>query len=471
MAGAIFHPAFVWNSDILCNSSITLCRTPHSIAWCASLFANSVSRGKKLSFHYKFSPRTFCKGLSNGERIRCGSPFPEICKVNVLVLVRSSLKLALCYTLAATILFSHPCIRPTFAIQSYSDVPDISLLMSGQPIKDPEALLRYALPIDNTAIRGIQKNLENVSENLTFPGTKAYNSANKNIEQAIRVLQKYKTEILDDIPDERKDAGKELINRLMSGLQDLQTEISLGDKGKIKSMQKGLLKVVQNVEEDMVDKFPFSVPQQFAEKPLLKGRATVEMKVRAKANPDIKSASFALVLDGYNAPVTSGNFLDLVERHFYDGMEIQQADGLLVQTGDPEGPADGFVDPETGKNRTIPLEIMVAGDKAPIYGKTLKECGRQKAQTKLPFNASGTMAMARDEMENDSASSQIFWLVKEISPSHERFKALDGRYSVFGYVVENQDCLANLKVGDVIESMRVVSGIENLVNPTYRITV
>lgn len=48
------------------------------------------------------------------------------------------------------------------------------------------------------------------------------------------------------------------------------------------------------------------------------------------------------------------------------------ADGFVVQTGDPEGPAEGFIDPSTGKLRTIPLEIMVIGDKMPVYGETLE---------------------------------------------------------------------------------------------------
>lgn len=58
--------------------------------------------------------------------------------------------------------------------------------------------------------------------------------------------------------------------------------------------------------------------------PLLKGRAAVDMKVKVKDNPNLEECVFRIVLDGYNAPVTSGNFLDLVERHFYDGMEIQR---------------------------------------------------------------------------------------------------------------------------------------------------
>lgn len=48
------------------------------------------------------------------------------------------------------------------------------------------------------------------------------------------------------------------------------------------------------------------------------------------------------------------------------------ADGFVVQTGDPEGPAEGFIDPSTEKSRTIPLEIMVEGEKSPFYGATLE---------------------------------------------------------------------------------------------------
>ncbi len=48
------------------------------------------------------------------------------------------------------------------------------------------------------------------------------------------------------------------------------------------------------------------------------------------------------------------------------------ADGFVVQTGDPDGPSEGFVDPSTGRLRTIPLEIMVNGDEHPIYNATLE---------------------------------------------------------------------------------------------------
>lgn len=61
--------------------------------------------------------------------------------------------------------------------------------------------------------------------------------------------------------------------------------------------------------------------------------------------------TMTIVLDGYNAPVSAGCFLDLVNKQWYDGMEIQRADGFVVQTGKPEGKQEGYVDPDTGKLR------------------------------------------------------------------------------------------------------------------------
>ena len=69
----------------------------------------------------------------------------------------------------------------------------------------------------------------------------------------------------------------------------------------------------------------------------LQGRATVEMKVNLKEarNEGVKGGIIRMVADGFNAPVTAGNFVDLVSKKFYDNMEVQRADGFIVQTGNP----------------------------------------------------------------------------------------------------------------------------------------
>ncbi|XWS30348.1 hypothetical protein CRYUN_Cryun24cG0109500 [Craigia yunnanensis] len=348
-------------------------------------------------------------------------------------------------------------------------LPDLSVLISGPPIKDPGALLRYALPINNKAIREVQKPLEDISESLKIAGVKALDSVERNVRQASRALKQGKTLVISGLAEAKKDHGMELLVKLEVGMEELQQIVEDRNRDAVAPKQKELLQYVGDVEEDMVDGFPYELPEEYQSMPLLKGRAAVDMKVKVKDNPNLEECVFHLVLDGYNAPVSAGNFVDLVQRHFYDGMEIQRADGFVVQTGDPEGPAEGFIDPSTEKTRTIPLEITVDGEKAPVYGATLEELGLYKAQTKLPFNAFGTMAVARDEFENNSASSQVFWLLKESELTPSNSNILDGRYAVFGYVTENQDFLADLKVGDVIESIQVVSGLDNLVNPSYKI--
>ncbi|XP_034706608.1 peptidyl-prolyl cis-trans isomerase, chloroplastic [Vitis riparia] len=348
-------------------------------------------------------------------------------------------------------------------------LPDLSVLISGPPIKDPGALLRNALPIDNKAIREVQKPLEDISESLKLAGVKALDSVERNVRQASRALKQGKSLIIAGLAESKKENGVELLGKLEVGMDELEQIVVDRNRDAIAPKQKELLQYVGDVEEDMVDGFPYEVPEEYQNMPLLKGRATVDMKVKVKDNPNLDECVLRIVLDGYNAPVTSGNFLDLVERHFYDGMEIQRADGFVVQTGDPEGPAESFIDPSTEKPRTVPLEIMVEGEKIPFYGATLEELGLYKAQTKLPFNAFGTMAMARDEFDDNSASSQIFWLLKESELTPSNANILDGRYAVFGYVTENEILLADLKVGDVIESIQVVSGLDNLVNPSYKI--
>ncbi len=58
-------------------------------------------------------------------------------------------------------------------------------------------------------------------------------------------------------------------------------------------------------------------------------------------------------------PITSKNFLDLVGRGFYNGLSFHRYEpGFCLQGGDPKGNGrGGFVDPATGRERTIPLEV------------------------------------------------------------------------------------------------------------------
>ena len=47
----------------------------------------------------------------------------------------------------------------------------------------------------------------------------------------------------------------------------------------------------------------------------------------------------------------------------------------------------GYIDPATKEVRRIPFEIMVKGDKSPVYEENLEDNGRFNEEPVLPFNA------------------------------------------------------------------------------------
>lgn len=330
-----------------------------------------------------------------------------------------------------------------------------SSMPAGNAITDSQALLRYALPIDNEAVRDIQTSLEDISNHIL---AKRWGPIGNDVKKASKVLSIRSNEILKSISDEQKPEAEALIAELNAGVAELQKAVEVKDKEEVGKQKGELLNKIADLEELMVKEFPFEVPSEYAHLPQLKGRATIEMET--------EKGQITFVVDGYSAPVTAGNFVDLVERGFYNGLKfIRSEESYVLQAGDPPGSEVGFIDPATGVYRNIPLEVMVRGDKKPTYGITLEDAGRYRDQPVLPFSAYGTVAMARVEAEPDSASSQFFFFLFEPELTPAGLNLLDGRYAVFGYVIDGKEVLENLKQGDAIISAKVIRGAKNLVQP------
>lgn len=127
-------------------------------------------------------------------------------------------------------------------------------------------------------------------------------------------------------------------------------------------------------------------------------------------------------------PKTAGNFLDLVKRGFYNGLTFHRYEpGFCIQGGCPKGTGTGgFVDPETNKERRIPLEVS-------------KE---------LKHSEAGVIAMARANDPN-SASSQFYFTLAAAN-------FLDMQYAVFGKVTEGLDVVQALRAGDIMKDVKVL---------------
>jgi peptidylprolyl isomerase len=343
-----------------------------------------------------------------------------------------------------------------FSSRAWAGEKRASIMPQGNAITDGSALLRYALPIDNYAIREVQSSLEDIGNHIR---SKRWGPINGDLGKASRVLSSRRDEILASIPEDRKSDGEALLTEITQGVNQLRQAVDAKDREQVIPIKGEVLTKVGQIEKLMVKGFPFEVPEQYANLPQLKGRATIEMET--------DKGNITLVVDGYSAPVSAGNFVDLVERRFYNGLEFTRSEeSYVLQAGDPPGPEVGFVNPDTGRYRNIPLEVLVKGDKLPTYGITLEDAGRYRDQPVLPFSAYGAIAMARSESDPNNASSQFFFFLFEPELTPAGLNLLDGRYSVFGYVTEGKDVLRELRQGDKIISAKVVEGAGNLVQPT-----
>jgi len=120
-----------------------------------------------------------------------------------------------------------------------------------------------------------------------------------------------------------------------------------------------------------------------------------------------------------DAPITTKNFISLVNQEFYDGLTFHRVEpGFVVQGGDPNGDGTG------GSDDMIPLEVKPS----------LK-------------HVKGAVGMARSQAPN-SASSQFYITLDAV---HD----LDGNYAVFGIVKEGFDVAQKIRVGDVMNKVTI----------------
>jgi peptidyl-prolyl cis-trans isomerase B (cyclophilin B) len=185
--------------------------------------------------------------------------------------------------------------------------------------------------------------------------------------------------------------------------------------------------------------------------PRLDGNAIVEMT--------INGSPVTIEVQGEDAPITAGNFVDLVEQGFYNGLifhrVVTDPTPFVAQGGDPKGTGTGgYIDPKTKQERRIPLEIKLEGDEKPTYSQALGRQGSSVSQPVVLKHERGALAMARSGMP-DSASSQFYFALSDL-------EFLNGDYAVFGKVTQGMDTVDGIKQGDRIDSAKVVSGLENL---------
>lgn len=126
-----------------------------------------------------------------------------------------------------------------------------------------------------------------------------------------------------------------------------------------------------------------------------------------------------------DAPKTVENFIKLASDGFYNGIKFHRVEpNFVIQGGDPNSKDDDpSNDGQGGPGYTIPAEF---NDNRHV---------------------DGTVAMAR-KADPDSAGSQFYICLSD--QSH-----LDGKYTVFGQVIEGIDVVHKIEKGDVMSKVYI----------------
>ena len=332
-------------------------------------------------------------------------------------------------------------------IQVLADLPN------GNAVKDPNAILRNALPINQVELQEIQHKLEETSD-LVRGGR--WPALTKTVTKCQSLIKKYQNRIIQELPNDKKQVAEKTFLKIKEDLENLQNHSKSKDKYSFIVTRKEALDKIGGLEEYFLPKqFPYDIPEEFDNLPRLLGRATVNIKT---SKGDMKA-----IVDGFNAPLTAGAFIDLSEKRFYKDLPINRAEEFFVlQTGDPTGEAIGYIDPETNKERHVPLEIRIPEERDTFYNQTFEDLGFYTETPTLPFATLGTLGWSHSNTAVDDGSSQFFFFLYEAELNPAGRNLIDGRNAAFGYVVDGFDVLEELTKDDTIISIDVLEGIENL---------
>eukprot|EP00262_Sarcandra_glabra_P018336 TRINITY_DN6528_c0_g3_i1.p1 TRINITY_DN6528_c0_g3~~TRINITY_DN6528_c0_g3_i1.p1 ORF type:complete len:368 (+),score=65.58 TRINITY_DN6528_c0_g3_i1:85-1104(+) len=330
-------------------------------------------------------------------------------------------------------------------------------------------------------MKAIQESLEDISYLLRIPQRKPYGTMEGNAKRALKIATDEKELIFSNITTGQKEKGSMLYASLVDGkegLQNLIESIKEKDPDRVSVGLSSSLDIVAELELLQAPGLSFLLPEQYMKYPRYKvrgsafvpsliyrltGRGIVEFTIQkgdgstffpAAGGEPKNLATIQVVIDGYSAPLTAGNFAKLVIDGAYDGVKLKCTDQAVLSDNELEG---------SGYN--VPLEIMPSGQFEPLYKTTLSV--QDGELPVLPLSVYGAVAMAHSPVseEYSSPSQFFFYLYEKRNAGLGGLSFDEGQFSVFGYTTVGREILPQLKTGDMILSAKLVQGRDRLVFP------
>ena len=203
----------------------------------------------------------------------------------------------------------------------------------------------------------------------------------------------------------------------------------------------------------------------------LSGQQPQQQRKQQEEEEYIDQGSITLLVDGINYPITSGNFIDLCLKGYYDNERVSYQTyedfGLPFSDSDSDSSRSSssgsssvnrnitiigntikeYIDPLTMKSRRIPLEIFREDKnryRFTALGAAKNSVVYTKANPLQSFATYGAIGMYHPRMNLNGGSSAFFWCPMNHTSSITMnnmnelpyIKRLNNKYSLFAYVIE-----------------------------------
>lgn len=168
----------------------------------------------------------------------------------------------------------------------------------------------------------MQERLEEVSFLMRIPQRKPWGNIASEIAASRAGMVAARAGMLAQVRPAQAEQGEELLDLVAAKLQAVSLAVAAQDADRTSVRLADALDALAQLEVLQAPGLPFALPAQYAGRASLQGRAEVDL-VFARAGGALfaplsdgagaqRTATVTITLDGYNAPLTAGNFVEKV---------------------------------------------------------------------------------------------------------------------------------------------------------------
>ena len=229
----------------------------------------------------------------------------------------------------------------TFLVTTKNTTTGESVLKDPVNVETPslssELCLLRLLPVKNPVFKSLDGYIQSLSVlRSETVDDKTWRECNRKMQSAISLIDSKRAKLeplfiqdeSTEIQIAKAERGERLIEALRTEIVRLQETTKAKNVTATMPTQKNALLALADIGELLVPSFPFDVPNEgkFSFLPRLLGRCRVTFSFKRGNTP---LGNVTIIADGFLAPITAGNFVDLSARQFYTGLAIKQVQKKL----------------------------------------------------------------------------------------------------------------------------------------------